>query len=417
IVGAGPAGIAAAVTAAEAGAKVLLIDEGAAPGGQIWRAGVDDQARPPAARAWLDRAARQSQALAHRSGEAVVDATILQAGERIRLTLHREGEAQSTRVDVRALILACGARERFLPFPGWTLPGVVGIGALQALCKQGFDPAGKRVVLAGTGPLMLAVTADLRERGAEVAMIAEQAPRRAIMSLAPALLSPKLGQALSLGRRLATVPRRWSSWPVQAHGSSRIEAVTLTDADDHSTRIDCDILAAGFGLVPETRLARLLGCAVDPDGAVQVDGAQRSSIPSIFAVGEQCGIAGVDAALIEGRIAATTILGQSPAPSLLRARDRARHRATRQNHAFALRPDLRAMTRDDTVVCRCEGAVLADIAAWPDARAARLHSRCGMGPCQGRVCEPALEFLLSWQPGRCRPPLRPLPLSALSESP
>ena len=170
IVGAGPAGIAAACRAAEAGRRSIVLDEGLGPGGQIWRPQRARTARRRRARIG-SRGSRPVGAVVQRS-TSVFDVRRTAAGG---FLVSGEHDGRAFEVTGRAIILATGARERFLPFPGWTLPNVVGIGGAQALLKAGTSFVGKRVVIAGSGPLLLPVAASLAKSGAKVALVAEQA--------------------------------------------------------------------------------------------------------------------------------------------------------------------------------------------------------------------------------------------------
>ena len=416
VVGAGPAGLAAAVHAAEAGARVAVLDESPRAGGQVWRTG-----GPPAtpAAAWLGRLARAGGSLV--AGASVVDAPA--PGE---LLLDRGGAA--LRVAWRRLVLATGARELFLPFPGWTLPGVLGAGAAQAIAKAGASFAGMRVVVAGTGPLLLPVAASLRASGATIVGIVEQAPLARLAAFGAGLAGRpgKLVEALGLGARLAGVRYRAGSWARAAGGDGRVERVVVADGR-REREWPCDVLACGFGLVANLELPRLLGCAV-AENCVVVDGDQHTSCNGVFAAGELTAIGGLGHALATGAIAGLAAVGR-PAPTrLLRARAREEAFAARLARAFALRPELGALASSDTVVCRCEDVTLAAIdglaseaagraavAGGLDARAAKLHTRAGMGACQGRVCGPALGFLRGATGLTIRPPLVPAPLSVLAD--
>ena len=219
--------------------------------------------------------------------------------------LHEDG-TRSTAVTFQydKLILATGARERFLPFPGWTLPGVFGAGGLQALVKSGLPIKGKRVVVAGTGPLLLAVAAHLQSYGADVVAVAEQASLSQLAPFAAALcLQPrKLLQGLRYRASLQRAPYKTGCWPVSAiadASSHALRAVRLTDGN-RTWDLECDLLACGFHLTPNTELAVLLGAALH-NGFVQVDSNQQTSIPNIFCAGEPTGIAGLGAAPASGR--------------------------------------------------------------------------------------------------------------------
>jgi NADPH-dependent 2,4-dienoyl-CoA reductase/sulfur reductase-like enzyme len=173
----------------------------------------------------------------------------------------------------------------------------------------------------------------------------------------------------------------------------------------------CDLLACGFHLVPNTELASLLGCNLHND-FVAVDEQQRTSVANVYCAGEPTGIAGLDAALLQGEIAGLACAGRSTASA--RARNAAEKKfAARLETAFRLRPELRTLASPDTIVCRCEDVThknLVDRSGWTDAK---LQTRCGMGPCQGRICGPATQTLFGWTPKSIRPPLSPVPVSAL----
>jgi NADPH-dependent 2,4-dienoyl-CoA reductase/sulfur reductase-like enzyme len=308
------------------------------------------------------------------------------------------------------LILATGARERFLPFPGWTLPGVLGAGGLQALVKGGLDVRGRRVVVAGSGPLLLAVAAFLRSRGARVLAVAEQAGRGPMLTLAPALCRrPRLlAQALPW----LTLPLRTGAWVTRAEGEDRLRQVHLRTAAGIEV-LETDYLACGFGLVPNLDLAQMLGCRIQA-GLVAVDPLQGTSVAGIFAAGESTGIGGVDKALAEGRIAGLAAAGlEAQARRESKAAGRARAWGRALETAYALRPELRGLAEPDTLLCRCEAVTVGAVQGFERGRDARLQARCGMGSCQGRTCGPAASFLFGWAPGGPRQPLVPTPCADL----
>ena len=315
---------------------------------------------------------------------------------------------------VAILILATGARERWAPFPGWTLPNVTGAGGLQALVKSGLPVAGKKVVIAGSGPLLLAVAKYLRDRGADIRLIAEQASRGSLFRFGAGLAAHtgKLKQAVQLRAALFGVPYLTSCWPIAAHGSGKLESVTLQRGAKTWSE-PCDYLACGFGLIPNVELPVLLGCWLDR-GGVFVDAEQQTSVDGVYCAGEVTGIGGVELALVEGEIAGYAAAGQA-ARSYGRFSARRRHRqfAASVDKTFALRNELRSLPGDDTVVCRCEDVTWGRIRAYSNWREAKLHTRCGMGACQGRVCGSALEFLLGWKPDSVRPPVLPARVGSL----
>jgi NADPH-dependent 2,4-dienoyl-CoA reductase/sulfur reductase-like enzyme len=315
-------------------------------------------------------------------------------------------------VEAARVVLATGARERFLPFPGWTLPGVVGVGGAQALLKAGSDVAGKRAVVAGTGPLLLPVAASLARAGARVALVAEQAGRAAVTRFAATLWRRPglLLQAARYRAAFAGTPYATGTWVTNVEGDRRVQRVTVTDGRGART-LDCDLLCVGYGLVPSTELARLAGCAV-AGGAVVVDARQETSVPGIHCAGEPTGIGGAELAVVEGRIAGLAAAGRDDEAAALRpARDRLRAAAAAMERAFAPRAELRATCTADTIVCRCEDVPLGALDPSWTPRQAKLYTRAGMGPCQGRVCGAALDFLLGWPADTVRPPVEPILLS------
>lgn len=407
VVGAGPGGVAAATIAAENGQSVCLVDDNAAPGGQIWRGFRAETAEKYAHGHeflhWTDRLKRTKCDIW--SGWQVIDQPIKDV-----VRLGREGEFRD--IAFRKLILATGARERFLPFPGWTLPGVTGAGGLQALVKAGLDARGKRVVVAGTGPLLLAIAAGLADAGARIVAIHEQVPfsRLAAFGLVLARYPEKLVEGAGYRRKLLGVPYRTGCWVKRAEGSGGVEHVTITDGRKDWT-VDCDWLACGFHLVPNLELPRLLGCRIE-GSYVSVDSLQQTSQPGIACIGELTGIGGLEKALVEGEIAGWAAAGcESEARSLEPCGNRMRKFADRLDRAFALRDELRSQPSPDTMVCRCEDVPHGDLTRFSSWREAKLHARCGMGPCQGRICGPATEFLYGWKYSGIRQPVFPADVS------
>jgi NADPH-dependent 2,4-dienoyl-CoA reductase/sulfur reductase-like enzyme len=404
VVGAGPAGLAAAWRAATAGLNVAVVDDNPAAGGQIWRG---EQSKPSSreAQVWFERIRSVNIRLLR--GSRIFQQT--QPGQ-----LLAETSSGVTSLSYTKLILATGARERFLPFPGWTLPNVMGAGGLQALVKTGLSIAGKRVVIAGTGPLLLAVAGYLVERGANVLLIAEQASSLRLARFGVALFGAgKSAQALELKRRLKNVKYLHDCWPVAAHGDEKVESVSLFQSG-RTWQVECDYLACGFHLVPNLELAELLGCKI-LNGAVVVDEFQQTSVPHVYAAGEATGIGGLELSLVEGEIAGLAAAGKrNEAEKLFRVRAKGQGFARILNETFALRKELRDLVKSETIVCRCEDVSFGRLQAHDSWRAAKLQTRCGMGPCQGRVCGSAVEFLFNWKVESVRPPVFPVRIESLS---
>ena len=418
VIGAGPAGLAAAHAAAASGKRVGVVDDNPAAGGQIWRGGPQRQADRRAQTLW--------QAL-----QAAANVQFLQqcrvlyapASGQLLVQMHGQRDGGALLLHYERLVLATGARELLLPFSGWTLPGVTGAGGLQALAKGGYPLEGKRVVIAGSGPLLLAVAATLKDKGAIIAAIVEQAPLPRLAKFAAGLLATpgKIAQALRLAGRLRAVPYLKNAFVRAARPSpfhEGLHSVLIQQGSDPSRtmEIECDYLACGYGLLPNLELAMALGCTVDQ--AVRVDQHQQTSIPGVYCAGEGTGIGGVDLALAEGRIAGLAAGGHDAAYAaeqrqLHAERARWRRFALRLQQAFALRSELRSLAADDTIVCRCEDVCHGELRQHTSWRSAKLHTRCGMGPCQGRVCGGATDVLYGWRPDAVRLPLSPARIASL----
>jgi NADPH-dependent 2,4-dienoyl-CoA reductase/sulfur reductase-like enzyme len=461
IVGAGPAGLAAALAAARAlraahGPRrtaaagqggVVLVDAAPWPGGQIWRA----------RRGVVHAAAEQTLAAFAGLDVRVVGATRV-VGVLPQRTLLLEGPEGARRLCWQRLVLAGGARERLLPFPGWTLPGVFGAGGLQALVKGGWPVAGRRVLVAGTGPLLLAAAATLRREGAHLAGLVDEAGLAAHLRFAPALLAHpgKTLDAARLALALGGVRFRRGWRVVAAEGAGRVERVRLAPVATARAEaaggareivVECDALAAGWGLLPDVGLAQMLGCALATHlgaPAVAVDAAQRTSVAGVFAAGEATGVAGARAAALQGDIAGAAAVhdliddgasdasdapragtpvrpGPARAPRRPAAPSTATRRALARERSFAAAvartfvppADLAARLEPDTLVCRCEDVPWSALAAQPDLRSAKLATRCGMGHCQGRLCHGALTAITGAPPLAPHFPLVPVALGAL----
>ena len=403
VVGGGPAGMAAGVHAAESGRKVGIVDDNPTLGGQIWR-GTE---AGPTASMWTERV--------RSSAVTVLFGRVFH--QPAPCVLLAENNDSLHELHYGKLILATGARERFLPFPGWSLPNVMGAGGLQAMIKCGLPIRGKRVVVAGTGPLLLAVGAYLLDHGAEIPIICEQASWMSLTRFSMALLAQpeKIVQGLELKRRLAGTHFSANSWPVTASGKSALETVTIARSGKTES-IPCNYLACGFHLVPNLELPLLLGCQIR-NGCVQVDDFQRTAVPEVFCAGEPTGIGGVELSLVEGEIAGLAASGRiAEASRLFRKRERLRRFARSLDRAFRLRSELRSLPLPDTIICRCEDVRYSHLREHNGWRAAKLQTRCGMGPCQGRICGPATQFLFAWSPDSVRPPIFPARVESIGHT-
>jgi NADPH-dependent 2,4-dienoyl-CoA reductase/sulfur reductase-like enzyme len=405
VIGGGPAGMAAATVAAEAGKRTALIESRGRLGGQIWRGLSEDEPKNHYGRVAIDWLARF-----RKSGADLVSHAAIFAAPSPG-TLWAELAPPSTaprtlELEYKRLVLATGARELFLPFPGWTLPNVVGPGGLEAMAKEGWPVAGKRVVVAGSGPLVLAAADGLKRHGAKIVAVAEQAPLRKLMPFALELLlhPSKLLQGAAIRTRLGVAPYHTGCWPTRAHGTERLQSVTLTNRR-RSWNIECDYLACAFGLVPNIELPQMLGCTI-AEGFVKVDDQQRTSLPNVYAAGELTGIGGSDAALVEGQIAglAAAQHGVKVGHMLLNQRTSWKRFASVLQQTFSPREELKNLAEPDTIICRCEDVCHSQLVQAQSWRNAKLRTRCGMGPCQGRICGAATSFLYGWTNDSIRPP-------------
>ncbi len=400
VAGAGPAGMAAAVAAAEAGCRVVMVDENPSIGGQIWRTTTESAVGQPHLRAFAELSSRVRKAtVVIRNGARVVAQP--EPG-----VVRVESENECADLHYERMILATGARERFLPFPGWTLPGVLGAGGLQAMVKAGLPIAGKRVVMSGSGPLLLAVAATLTKLGAQIRCVLEQASLGSLLAFGAELRSHPAKLIEGARYRAATlgVPYHTTAWVLQAHGDANLRSVTVR-VGGKRREMECDYVGCGFHLVPNLELPRMLGCRID-DGYVAIDTRQQSSLRGVYCAGELTGVGGLEKSLVEGEIAGLAAAGQE-ASHLFARRDRMLRFARRLDYAFAPRAELRALADAETIVCRCEDVRRGALDGMRNGREAKLHTRCGMGACQGRICGAATNFLFGWESESVRPPLFP----------
>jgi NADPH-dependent 2,4-dienoyl-CoA reductase/sulfur reductase-like enzyme len=427
VVGGGPAGMAAARAARRGGARVVLVEAGDDLGGQYWR---HLPAARPAAReellhhGWRRFRGMRDDLLRDDGCEVVLDGHVWSVERRDGrpplvhvLVGAPDGAGRRPRAfQAAALVLATGAHERTLPFPGWDLPGVFTAGAAQALAKGERVAVGRRVLVAGSGPFLLPVVSSLVRTGARVAGVVEAAGRAQLLRgwgsrpwrllSAPAKAAELAGYLRFLvAHRIAY---RTGAAVVAAHGADRVEAVTVArltpdwaPAPGSERRIAVDAVCVSHGFVPRTELASSAGCALGEDGAVLVDAGQRTSAPGVLTAGELTGIGGVDLALAEGEIAGSVAAGRPPPPAAVRTRTVFREFAARLAAAHDIRPGWQSWVTDRTTVCRCEDVTagelrsVAGLTGSHGLRSLKLTTRAGLGLCQGRTCGRSVEEILA----------------------
>ena len=465
VVGAGPAGLAAAQVASAHGLRVVVVDEQRQVGGQIFRRPAPGLTlaphRWPAGYPWGEGLVRWAERdltapeprVRWRLGTTALGVVHDDGPVRLLVTgPTRSGLTGTQTLRARRLLLATGAYDLPAPLPGWTLPGVVTAGAAQGLLKSQGVLVGTRPVLAGSHPLLLLVAEQLRAAGAEVqeVAIARGLPtvREALAAL-PAL--PGHGRLLVeaaravLRLRAAGVRVRTRTIVTAAHGEGRVAEVSLRPVGRDwlpvgpERRLAADALVLGYGFLPATELARQAGCGTRWDSAaggwvVAHDAEQRTTVPEVLVAGEPAGVRGAEQAHAEGVLAGLVVaseLGREvPQRELVRARRdlarAARFSAVVQRMFAPDRAGLLALARPETLVCRCEEVTRATVeetlAANPTmstTSAVKLECRTGMGMCQGRYCETTVAGLVARATGQDHPevggfvaqyPVRPVAL-------
>ncbi len=449
VIGAGPAGANAALEAAGAGLDVALIDEQPAAGGQVWRAPWPGLERPPASNEAKAgdalRARLEASRVDRRFGRRVWSVT---SGFRVDAL----GPDGNEPVTAPILIAATGAHERVIPFPGWTLPGVIGLAAATVLLKSHQVVPGARVVVAGSGPLLAAVAAGILKAGGHVVAIADIAGPADWLRAAPAMASrPALlaeGAGWTLKILAKRVPIHFRHAVAAAEGEGRVTRVRLKPVDSEgwagsrkAVEIEADALCVGNGLVPGAELSKLFRAKHRYDrlrgGWIpETDAFGRTSVPALIAIGDGAGLSGAAPAELSGRLAGLAAAHDAGATDgaafarlahpLLTERARLAAFADASAGMMALRPAQVAGIAPETIICRCEDVTRAEIDAAFAAGARHVNqlkhfTRCGMGPCQGRMCGDVAAELLGQRVGSReavgywtgRPPLRPVGLDQL----
>ena len=455
IVGAGPGGLGSAIEAAEAGVSVTLLDENPAPGGQIYR---QPHNRIGVLRPWSlgpdpERGRRLLAAFGTIRSKVshLENAVVWGIFEDRTVVFLREGVSHALRF--RKLILSTGAYDRPVPFPGWTLPGVLTAGGAQVLVKSQRVLPGEKILLAGTGPLLMALACQIIQAGGRVSGILEAGRMQGWFDLGlgflaqPTLLLDAIRYLWSI--RKAGVPLLQKRILVEARGNGRVEKAIVAEVDGNwrpkpgkEQAFSVDTVCLGYGFIPSVELTRLSGCThrYEPllGGWVpERDSLMETSVRGVYAVGDSAGIAGSLAAVEQGRIAgisAARSLGYLSAEEARRRMELPRKRLNRLlplrralERISVPRPGLHELAKDDTIVCRCEEITLREIkeaveAGATDMSEVKRATRVGMGLCQGRMCAPALQEIVAKLRGlpppsigflNPRPPVRPVPLSAL----
>ncbi|WP_411719909.1 FAD-dependent oxidoreductase [Mycetocola sp.] len=429
VLGAGPAGLAAARSARRRGATVTLVDSSEQLGGQFWRHLPD--ARPAANErllhhGWDTFRELQADLRADDGCRILTSASVfaLEPGDsgpgRVHVIVGPSDGTGRQRLELfpDAIVLATGAHDRTLPFPGWDLPGVFTGGAAQALAKGERLAVGRRVLVAGAGPFLLPVAASLAATGSRVLGVFESSRLPSLVrgwlprpwQLLPAA---KKGAELAgyLGGQLKhRIPYTTGASVIAAHGTDRVESVTVASLDANwapiagtERRIAVDAVCVSHGFTPRLELAIAAGCDITADRFVAIDDAQATSVPGVYAAGEITGIGGVDLALAEGALAGHAAAGGQPSdlPGEVRKRRVYAGFARRIEAAHGIRPGWPAMVTDDTIVCRCEEVSFGGLCRTAEStgstslRSLKLSTRAGLGICQGRVCGRSLEQLIA----------------------
>jgi D-hydroxyproline dehydrogenase subunit alpha len=444
VVGAGPGGLSAALAAQRAGAKVLLLDEASAPGGQYYKQRAVDELPLP-----------DSQ---HRAGKRLIKA-VLRSGVEIRSSTVVWGafaprefaatvEGRTLRIQPGAAIIATGAYDRGWAVPGWTLPGVITTGAAQTMWRMMRRLPSRRVCIAGNGPLNLQLAAELIRGGAEIVALIEAgepfhsrntAHVASMLATAPRLALKGMGYLARLRREKVRIISGCAISSIERSGAGL--RATFTGLEQGS--IEAGTICLGYGFHPSNELLRALGCAHRWDAdrsqlVTVIDPSGETTVAGVWALGDCTGLNGARVALADGTIAgcaAAARLGFALPANVLVMRGRAFANAVRHRRfqralwsAYAMSPSLGPVHTPETIICRCEELTYAEMDRAIDGGATTLRdlkreTRIGMGRCQGRYCAHALEELLAERTGQApdeysafapRVPVRPIAVSAIA---
>jgi thioredoxin reductase/bacterioferritin-associated ferredoxin len=454
VVGAGPAGIMAAYTASEAGVEVTLIDENPMPGGQYYR-------QSPAEFKFHDSIDGMSGRvdapfilgkLPHPKIRTLYNTQVLGVfGTGLLGLADRE---RSSLLQADLVILATGAYDRPMAFPGWTLPGVMGAGATLRMLKTQWVLPGKRILLAGLGPLQLALADALLKSGAEVVCVAEAANPIQSWRQLPKFLGhwDRLGEAATYMASLRKhhVPFLFNHAIIEASGNNQVEKAKIARLDQQGAPIpgterefEVDVVCLGYGLLPSFQLAAAFGCRLRFDDCLGwyvpfYTSNMETTREGVFVAGDVTDISGVKVAILEGQIvglSAAHRLGLIDKTTLAKRLDPVYRDLLRLNRLagalqaiYAFRQGLSRLAKEDTWLCRCEevsfGQVKASLSnGATDLHQVKLATRAGMGYCQGRFCSVLIAPLIAQATGRplsemqpftVRPPIQPIPLKVLA---
>ena len=428
VIGGGPAGIAAAATAAKHGLSVALIDERPTLGGQIYKRVGPGFKVKSAKEVGKDYFLGEEliNELENSSVELFLE-TLVGTIENSAVVIVRNGES-AERLNYKKLLISPGAYDRPVAFPGWTLPGVITAGAAQSLVKTQRVNPGSRIFFAGSGPLALAFPAQLSGYGANIVGIIEAAPRPGIFK-ALRILFAVIGN-LDLMRDAAKyqfhlisnrIPMTYRRIIVSANGKDRVESVTHAKVDKNwrvipgtEKTVEVDALCVGYGFFPSVELFRLLGCELAYEesrggAVVKLDNWGATSVANVFGAGDGTGISGSYVAIARGRLAALKIaaelgkISETSLTALATGFQKTFKRRTKFqsaiNNAYEIKSGIYALADNKTVICRCESVTLENILpvleSTVDPSVVKAYTRCGMGLCQGRNCQRQISALIA----------------------
>lgn len=428
IIGGGPAGIAAAATAAKHGLSVALIDERPTLGGQIYKRVGPGFKVKSAKEVGKDYFLGEEliKELDDSSVEVFLE-TLVATIEDSAVVIAKNGR-QAEKLTYKKLLISPGAYDRPVAFPGWTLPGVITAGAAQSLVKTQRVNPGSRIFFAGSGPLALAFPAQLSGYGANIVGIIEAAPRPGIVKAIRILFSV-IGN-LDLMRDAAKyqfhlianrIPMNYRRIIVSANGKDRVESVTHARVDRNwqviagtEKTVEVDALCVGYGFFPSVELFRLLGCELAYEesrggAVVKLDNWGATSVANVFGAGDGTGISGSYVAIARGRLAALKIaaelgkISETSLTALATGFQKTFKRRTKFqsaiNKAYEIKSGIYGLADNKTVICRCESVTLENILpvleSTVDPSVVKAYTRCGMGLCQGRNCQRQISALIA----------------------